>query len=365
VDKIEILIIGAGVVGLAIAERLSANHEVIVVEQEESFGRHTSSRNSEVIHSGIYYEPGSLKAKLCVLGNSMLYEFLKKEELPYWNCGKYVIATCAEEVPIIENIMANGMRNGVEGMKFVEGEEVRANSPQIKAIAGLWVPSTGILDVHLLMKRLVFRTEENGGMAAFSTKVCGINRVENGYVVTFEDGYQMEAEMVINAAGLFSDRVAAMVGIDIDEADYRLHYCKGEYYKTSKIKNLPHLIYPVPHPDGRSLGIHTRLHLDGTVGFGPNAYYVNDLDYQVDETHKNDFYASVSNFINIDFENLSPDDAGIRPKLQVEGGAVRDFIICEEKERNLPGFINLIGIESPGLTCCLAIAKKVENIIQS
>jgi L-2-hydroxyglutarate oxidase LhgO len=362
-DKTEILIIGAGVVGLAIAEKLSQNHEVVLVEQEHTFGQHTSSRNSEVIHSGIYYPPGFLKAKLCVRGNELLYQFLEKENIPHKKCQKYVIATCPEEVPKIEALKANGEKNNVPGLKLVDQKEMNSIEPQVKAIMGLLAPTTGIMDVHILMQTLLRKSEKNGAIVAFFTKVTGLKKIDQGYIVSFADGYELEAKIVINSAGLFCDQIAQMLGIDIDKAGYRLHYCKGEYYKTFKIKNINHLIYPVPRPDGRSLGIHIRLHLDGTIAFGPNAYYVDSLNYSMDETHKKDFYESIKKYIDIDYDALNPDDTGIRPKLQIPGGPVRDFVIKNEVALGLPNFINLIGIESPGLTSCLAIAEYVATLL--
>ncbi|RKX78720.1 MAG: NAD(P)/FAD-dependent oxidoreductase [Spirochaetes bacterium] len=365
-EKLDVLVIGAGVVGLAVAEKLSHRFEnVALVDKEEFFGRHTSSRNSEVIHSGTYYPKDSLKAKLCIEGRKRLYRFLEEEELPHLRCGKFIVATSEEELPLLEHLKERGERNGVEDLLLVDGEEIHRQEPEVRAKGGLFVPSTGILDVHSLMKRLLHRAEENGVMAAFSTEVCAIEKCEGGYKVFFKGGDEIFSTRVVNSAGLFSDRVAEMAGIDIETCGYKLHYNKGEYYKTTKIRGMKHLIYPVPPFGGSHLGIHTRLHLDGTVSFGPNSYYVDEIDYSIDETWKDDFYRSISKFLrDISPEDISPDDTGIRAKLQADGEPVKDFVIHNETDRGLENFVNLIGIESPGLTSCLAIADYVDTLLQ-
>ena len=363
-EEVEVLIIGAGIVGLAIAERLSQKYDcVIVAEKEPSFGRHTSSRNSEVMHSGIYYPQDTLKAKLCVKGLDMLYAFLKEHEIAHKNCGKLVVATKDEEIPILEELLENGTKNGVRGLKILSEEKVRELEPLFKTKSALWVPSTGIMDTHSVMKKLDFIAEENGAMISYNTEVVGIKKTDDGYIVTFYDGFKVKSPVVINAAGLWADKVSEMVGIPAEEHNYTIHFCKGEYYKTTKYKNIEHLVYPVPDPTGISLGIHIRINLNGELSFGPNAYYVDELGYGMDETYHRQFHESVSEYLDIEFDEMWQDDSGIRPKLQNKGEGFRDFVIENEKEKGFPNFINLIGIESPGLTSCLAISKYVENLI--
>jgi len=363
-EEVEVLIIGAGIVGLSIAERLSKKYDfMIVTEKEDSFGRHTSSRNSEVIHSGLYYPKDSLKATLCVRGNDMLYDFLENNEIAHKRCGKLVIAAKEEELPILKELFGKGTKNGVKGLEIISAEKAKEMEPLFNSVGALWVPSTGIMDTHSVMKKLEFMTEENGAMISYNTEVVGIEKVGDGYVVTFSDGFKVKSPIVINSAGLWADKVAEMVGLDPEEHDYKIHLCKGEYYKTTRYKNIKHLVYPVPDPTGISLGIHIRINLNGELSFGPNAYYVDELDYSIDETYHKQFHESVSEYLDIEYDEIWQDDAGIRPKLQKKDEKFRDFVIINENDKGYPNFINLIGIESPGLTSCLAIAEYVESII--
>jgi L-2-hydroxyglutarate oxidase LhgO len=363
-EKIKYLIIGAGIIGLSIAKKLSEyDKSVVLVDQENSFGRHTSSRNSEVIHSGIYYPKSSLKARLCVDGNKLLYRYLEREKIPYKKCGKYIITNTESEKKSIENLITNGKNNGVSGLRLVTGNDITKKMPYIKATYGIWVPSTGILDVHALMGNLKQKINDNEAVVAFNTKVTNINKKETGYEISFKDGYKILSDVVINSAGLFSDQIAKLVGIDIDSNFYKLSYCKGEYYRTNVIKSVPNLVYPLPHSNLNSLGIHTRLFLDGTLAFGPNAYYIDKLDYSIDEKYKKDFFESISKYIDINKDDIYPSDTGIRPRLKNGDKHDYDFIIKNEYEKGFPNFINLIGIESPGLTSCLSIADYVKDLI--
>lgn len=366
-EEFDVIIIGAGIVGLAIAERLSRKYEnVLLIEKEESFGRHTSSRNSEVIHSGIYYQKDSLKARLCVRGNKLLYNFLKKYEIPYRNCGKLVVATEKQELPILTKIYQKGIRNGVAGLKILSEQETKKLEPLFRAVGSLYVPSTGIMDTHRVMSQLEFLAAQNGALIAYNTEAVGIERINDEYLVQVKDeDIRIKVPILINAAGLWSDKVAEMAGLSIAKCNYKLHFCKGEYYKTTRHKDIAHLIYPVPDPSGLYLGIHTRINLNGELSFGPNAYYVDELDYRIDEKYHEDFYQAIKKYLDIEYDDIWPDDCGIRPKLQAPNEPERDFVISNEKEKGFPNLINLIGIESPGLTCCLAIAEYVEKIIDS
>ncbi len=363
-DKTKYLIIGAGIIGLSIAKTLSdGNKNVVIVEQEDSFGRHTSSRNSEVIHSGIYYPKFSLKSLLCVKGNALLYDYLKKEKVPFKKCGKFIIASSESEKEGINRLFENGTSNGVPGLQVITGDEIKKKMPYIKARYGIWVPSTGILDIHALMINLKQKIIENDAIIAFNTKVTNIVKKHTGYEITFHDGYKILSDVVVNAAGLFSDHIAKLVGMDIDNNYYKLSYCKGEYYRTNVIKSVPNLVYPLPPSNLDSLGIHTRLFLDGSLGFGPNAYYVDNLDYSINEKYKQLFFESISKYIDISEEDIYPSDTGIRPRLKDGKKHNYDFIIKNERENGFPNFINLIGIESPGLSCCLSIAEYVKEIV--
>ena len=363
-EKVNTLIIGAGIIGLSVARELSKEFEdVVLVEAEGTFGRHTSSRNSEVLHSGIYYPKGSLKAKLCVSGVQELYKFAKENNVPFENCGKLIVANNREELFILEELKSNGENNGVPDIQIINEFDCKKLEPQITAKYALKVPSTGIIDSHKLMQKLENEAENNGAFIVYDMKVISIDTLAEGYLVKFSNGEAFIAKTIINCAGLHSDKIAEMVGIDIKRENLQLHWCKGEYYKSSKIKDINHLIYPVPDPNGVFLGIHLTINLQGEVRFGPNAYYVNKLNYEMDETYKPEFLKAINNYIKIDDGSFHLDDCGIRAKLQKEGEQFRDFYIKEESEKGFPNFINCIGIESPGLTCCLTIADEVRKLI--
>lgn len=362
-EQVNVLIIGAGVIGLSIGKYLSEDHsDVVVVDKEDSFGRGTSSRNSEVIHSGIYYPHESLKAKLCVSGNQLLYDYASERGIAFRKTGKIVVAGDESEFPELERLYQHGTANGVEGLRILDRSGISERESQIIAQKGLWVPSTGIIDTHGLMQTLVNDLEDNDGFAVYGMEVKEIEHLNPGYRVTFTNDEVFQTNILINSAGLFSDQIAAMTGIEIEKEKLKLHWCKGEYYKASGINGINHLIYPLPDPRGISLGIHLALNLNGEIRFGPNAYYVDDLSYGMDERFLSDFLTAINRYLPLKKENIHPDDTGIRPKLQAAGEGVRDFYIREESDRGLPNLINLIGIESPGLTAALAIGKYVKDL---
>tara|TARA_Y100000296_G_scaffold85515_1_gene121686 strand:+ start:78 stop:1160 length:1083 start_codon:yes stop_codon:yes gene_type:complete len=357
VFEFDAVVIGAGIVGLAIAHELSKTYEnLLVVDKERSFGQHVSSRNSEIIHSGIYYPKETLKTKLCVEGNKLLYKFLEKYNIPHKKCGKLIVATNEREEQTLEQLYERGIENGISELSVVDANTYE---PHIKATKALYVPSTGIIDSHSTMAKLEQLSQENGAIILYNTKISEINKKNNIYELTTKDSdVIIQTNIVINSAGLWSDQVAKLAGID----DYKLHWCKGEYYKTSKHKKMNHLVYPTPDPEGKYLGIHTVLDLDGNLSFGPNAYYVDEIDYKMKEDNKVQFYKAINRYLDINWCDLRPATTGIRPKLQAKGDLFKDFVIKNEPEHK--NFINLIGIESPGLTCCLSIAKYVKEIIK-
>jgi L-2-hydroxyglutarate oxidase LhgO len=367
--EIDVAIIGAGVIGLATAGEIAQRKkEVFVFEKNHSFGLETSSRNSEVIHAGIYYPEDSLKTRLCVEGKSLLYELCDRHDIAYKKLGKVIVAASENETAQLEKLYEQGRKNGVEDLMLLSQTELKKLEPNIEARAGLLSPSSGILDSHTLLKFLYSQAREKGAEFAFDTEVVGIEKRGAKYRIEIRDREGISAfisRTVINAAGLNSDRIAQLAGIDIANAGYRLHYCKGEYFSlSSKYKNVvKRLIYPTPEPDG--YGIHVTVGLDGRVRLGPNARYVEEVDYRVDETQKEAFYNSIQRFLpNIKFEDLEPEFAGIRPKLQRSGEAFQDFVIAHEEKTGFPGLINLIGIESPGLTASLAIARYVGKMVK-
>lgn len=366
----DITIIGAGVIGLAIASKVShQDRKVCVVERNKTFGMETSSRNSEVIHAGIYYPERSLKATMCIEGKEMLYELCQMHGIPYKRLGKLIIATDHEETTKLELLFKNGERNGLKDLKMLSRREIKKLEPHIEAEAAILSPSTGIIDSHALMKYYAKNVEEYGAIIAYNAEVIGIEKAMGGYDVVIKEpagSFSFRTKVLVNSAGLYSDKIAAFTGIDIIKADYKLDFCKGEYFWVGNRKNtlVKSLIYPLPSDKSGGLGIHVTLDMQGRVRLGPNARYIDRIDYTVDYSQKRVFYESVVGFLPfIEYDDIEPDMSGIRPKLYAPDGGFRDFIIKHEIDKGLPGFINLIGIESPGLTACPAIAKYVARMV--
>lgn len=374
-DHTDFLIIGAGVVGLAVAAELSQrfpHKPVVVLEKNEKFGRETSSRNSEVIHAGIYYPENSLKARLCVAGNRMMYDFCRKWHIPHHCTGKLIVANSEAEAATLGTILAQGEKNQVIDLQLLDNQALSAMEPGICARTAVLSPSTGTVDSHGLMKCLEQQAADRHAVMAYRHEVTGITHTGDGYRVSYRspDGSQqaVTARWLFNCAGLYADRIAELMGIDIDRAGYRLHLCKGEYFSipAAKAKKISHLIYPPPFKDLLGLGIHLTRFPDKSVKLGPNAFYVDRLDYSVNKDHASDFFESLKAYLPfLEMTDLSPDMAGIRPKLQKPGEPVQDFVVCHEKDRGLKKAVNLIGIESPGLTSCLSLAKLVADMVSN
>ena len=367
--EINVAIIGAGVVGLAIAAELAGQQgNVCVFEKNKGFGLETSSRNSQVIHAGIYYSPDSLKAELCVEGKELLYDVCERYGIGCRKTGKIIVAVEDSEVGELERIREQGRQSGVDDLRLLSRDEIKRLEPDIEGVAGLLSPSSGIIDCYSLMSFLYKQAVEGGVKFAFNAEVVGLGKSVNRYTVKVREGDEVSecaARVVVNAAGLYSDRVAGLAGIDIDMAGYRLHYCKGEYFSLNPGGKyaVGKLIYPVPGQ--ASLGMHITPDLEGTIRLGPSEQYVDDIDYGVDASQQDTFYRSVKRFLPvIDIEDLSPDFAGVRAKLQAPGEGFRDFVISHEDGAGFPGLINLIGIESPGLTACPAIARRVAGMVR-
>jgi L-2-hydroxyglutarate oxidase LhgO len=368
-EKTAVAVIGAGVVGLAAAERLSRRFpELVVVERHESFGRETSSRNSEVIHAGLYYASELLKTRLCVRGNPLLYELCAAQGIPHRRTGKVVCAADSGELAILERIREQARANGVAGVRMLGAQEVSRLEPQVRAAGGLFSASSGIVDSHALMAYLEQTARARGAVMAYGCTVEALRPRSGGWLLTIRDAdgepLELAAEVVVNSAGLGSDRIAALAGVDLDAAGYRLHPCKGEYFSlSSRFRGaFHHLVYPVPSPI--NLGAHVVLSLDERVRIGPNAFFVQELEYGVDPGHTEEFHREALRLLpGLGLEDLSPDMAGIRPKLYGPGEPFRDFVIREERDRGLPGLVELVGIESPGLTSCLAIGELVDGLV--
>lgn len=371
-NDINISIIGAGVIGLAIAARLSTKYNnIYVIEKNSKFGQETSSRNSEVIHSGIYYSKNSLKAKLCVNGNKLLYELCDLENIRYNKCGKLIVATNNSEIIELEKLQQKGINNGVNDLQVLDAKEIIDLEPNINGIKALYSPSTGIIDSHGLMKHLENKSSCNDVNFVYKSKVINIEKNENGYKITIIDSngdtFSFASKFIINCAGLESDTISNIAGIK--ENNNKIHFCKGEYFsiKAPKNKLISRLIYPVPNANLTGLGIHATIDLAKSLKLGPNVIYLDkrEYNYKVDQSNITKFYQSAKIFLPfLEIGDLQPEMAGIRPKLQGPKDSLRDFYIKEESSKGFPNFINLIGIESPGLTSSLAIADYVEKIFE-
>jgi L-2-hydroxyglutarate oxidase LhgO len=366
-ETANIVIIGAGVVGLAVAATLSERNEAVYVfEKNKKFGQETSSHNSGVIHSGIHYPKNSLKAKLCVKGNPMLYEICEKYKIPYKRLGKLTVAVEEEEFEELEKLMKMGEDNGVKDLEFLNREEVKEFEPNVEVEKALHSPSTGIIEPDELMNLFYAQIRNNRAIVATETEVTSIGKTDSGYELSgmsVGEKFTVTAKTVINCAGLYSDRIAAMIGLEIDKLGYRLHLCKGDYFRIAGKPPVKMLVYPVPK--GPGLGIHLTPDLGGSVRLGPNAYYVSNIEYSV-ESNEKEFREDVRRFLpSIREYDIQIDSAGIRPKLQGPQDSFRDFIIKHEADKDLFGFINLVGIESPGLTAAPAIGAFVSEIYEN
>ncbi|MBE0557906.1 MAG: NAD(P)/FAD-dependent oxidoreductase [Proteobacteria bacterium] len=366
----EIIIVGGGVVGLAVAERLSKTHpRLVLLEKNQKYGMETSSRNSEVIHAGIYYPPGSLRAKLCVEGRDMLYALCQKHGIQHRQITKLITAVTEDELPRLQALYENGQTNGVE-LVVLKKADALSMEPNIASVGAVYSPLTGIISVHALMDYFYHTTRANGGIVQHRAEVVGIERRAGEYTLTIREEGQdstITSEIVINAAGLNADTVAGLTGIDIDAAGYRLHHAKGSYFAVvpSKASVVSRLVYPVPRNEG--LGVHALIDWGGRLKFGPDIEYLKagePFDYTVSDAKRKAFGEAIRRVVpSLTDEDIVPDMSGIRPKLQPRGGAVRDFVIAHESARGLQGLVNLVGIDSPGLTASPAIARAVEQLL--
>ncbi len=369
-DKVDIVVIGAGVVGLAIGAAIAdKRREMYILEKEEVYGQGTSSRNSEVIHAGIYYPAGTLKAELCVKANPMIYDICEQHKVPYKKCGKLIVGNGEIEVAQLDRIIKHAKSIGARDLEMIDADQIKKLEPNVRADHAILSPSTGIVDAHGLMDHFHREARRKAGSdpLVLDTEVVGIGQTGDGYIIKMNSGgepFEIESRVVINSAGLYCDRIAEMAGVDIDKEGYRLHWSKGEYFSLTGKPPALMLIYPPPPQDAASLGIHSVPDLTGRLRFGPNAFYVDEINYAV-ESEKEPFWRDIIEYFpSVRMENLHPDMTGIRSKLQGPGDPVRDFVIRHEEDKGLPGFINLIGIESPGLTASPAIAEMVEKMVK-
>ena len=361
-----VTVIGAGVVGLAVAEALSGDtRQVLLLEKNERYGMETSSRNSEVIHAAIHYPGLPLKATLCREGNRLLYEYCENRKIPFKKTGKFIVSQNPAETEELWKIKRQAEENGVFNLTLLSRPRWKTLEPDLQAEEVIFSPDSGIVDTHGLMRSLCLQAESQGVTTAFRSEVTAICPEDRGFELEVNNGeYRMHTRLLVNSAGLQADRIAAMAGLDIDGLGYRLKYGKGDYFFASPPPPIRHLIYPVPEKGNESLGIHATLDLGGRVRFGPDIEYVDEIDYRVDERKAASFFAAARRYLpKLSLDALHPDMSGIRPKLQGPGEPPRDFVIQEESSSGLRGLVNLIGIESPGLTSAISIARYVRDLV--
>ncbi|MBB1490226.1 MULTISPECIES: NAD(P)/FAD-dependent oxidoreductase [unclassified Paracoccus (in: a-proteobacteria)] len=360
-DRVGCIVVGAGVVGLAIARALALRGvEVVIAEKAEAIGTETSSRNSEVIHAGIYYAPGSLKARLCAQGRGILYDYAAAKNVPHRRCGKLIVATSPEQLAVLEGIAGHAASNGVE-LTLISGAAAMALEPALSCHGALLSPETGIVDSHALMAALLADTEAAGAHLALGTCVTGIEAGQRGFIVETEaagERFTLAADAVVNAAGLWASQVAqAVQGLDPAHVPVT-RYARGSYYAVPGRPAFSRLIYPVPEPGG--LGVHLTLDLGGAMRFGPDVEWIDGIDYRVNPGRQAHFESEIRRYWpGLPEGALAPTYCGIRPKISGPGEPAADFRIDGPEAHGIVGLVNLFGIESPGLTSSLAIAEEV------
>jgi L-2-hydroxyglutarate oxidase LhgO len=365
-ERVDTVVIGAGVVGLAIGRALAqAGRDVIVLERNAHIGEGISARNSEVIHGGLYYPQSSLKARLCVRGRALLYDYCRDKGIAHLRCGKLIVAIGPSQIPRLEELRLQALANGVDDIELLTAAEVHRREPLIESVAGLRSPSTGIVDSHALMLAMQGDIEAAGGtiavMSAFKRGHVGPSgirlRIESGGEDT-----ELEAEIVVNSTALAASDVArALDGLDRAHVpDTR--FAKGNYFILQGKNPFSELIYPLPEPGG--LGIHLTLDLGGRARFGPDVEWIDEIDYDVDPQRADAFYAAIHSYWpGLPPASLVPGYAGIRPKLSAPNEPAADFLISGPADHGVPGLVNLFGIESPGLTASLAIGEEVARTL--
>ena len=359
-DQIDSVVIGAGVIGLAVSRALALRgREVLVLEAEDAIGTGTSSRNSEVIHAGIYYAAGSLKAQLCVEGKALLYAYCAERGIAHRRCGKLLVATSEDQLPQLQAIIDKAAANGVNDLVLLTQAEAQAMEPHLTCVAAVHSPSTGIVDSHALMLSLQGDLENAGGMVAVNTPVTSAITTVDGIELTMADGTQIMAKRVVNAAGLYAQALAHRIEGLAPEHVPPAFFAKGNYFTLSGRSPFTRLIYPVPQAAG--LGVHLTIDMGGQAKFGPDVEWVNSPDeLTVDPARGDAFYAEVRKYWpELPDGALQAGYAGIRPKIQSPSEPARDFLIQGPQDHGVPGLVNLFGIESPGLTSSLALGKSV------
>jgi L-2-hydroxyglutarate oxidase LhgO len=359
---VDCIVIGAGVVGLATARALAcAGREVFILESERQFGMHTSSRNSEVIHAGIHYEPSSLKARLCRVGRDLLYRYCAERGIPHRRCGKFTVATSPGQLATLEKIELNARANDVFDLRWLDQAEARRAEPALNCIRALSSPSTGIVDSHVLMQSLLAEAEGCGANIAYDAKVTHLRPTPLGIEIAInsESAPVARARLAVNCAGLQADRVAACIEDFPPQHIPKVRFAKGSYFALSGASPFSRLVYPAPQAGGH-LGIHMTIDLSGAARFGPDTEWVNSIDYGVDPERATLFAEVIRQYWpGLDPARLYPAYAGIRPKISGAGEPSRDFSVSGPREHGVAGVVNLFGIESPGLTASLALGEYI------
>jgi L-2-hydroxyglutarate oxidase LhgO len=361
VERLDAVVVGAGIVGLAVARELAlAGREVVILEAEDAIGTHTSSRNSEVIHAGIYYPKGSLKARACVSGKELLYAYCASHGVPHRRCGKLIVATDQAQLDELGSIRARAHANGVPDVDWIAKERVSEWEPELFCVGALHSPSTGIIDSHALMLAYLGDAQSAGAMLGLRSPFLKAVRRPQGFAVHVAGSDPVECAVLVNSAGLRAPSVAkAIEGYPVEHAPREL-YAKGNYYSLNRRSPFSRLVYPVPEPGG--LGVHVTLDMGGQARFGPDVEWVERIDYDVDPRRAERFYAAIRRYWpGLPDGSLSPGYAGIRPKTAGPAEPAPDFEIQGPARHGVPGLVHLFGIESPGLTASLALARIVRE----
>lgn len=364
-EQVDCAVIGAGVVGLAIARRMAmAGREVVILEAEEAFGTHTSARNSEVIHAGIYYDVGSVKAKLCVPGKRALYRYCAEHDVKHRNIGKVVVACEDAQVPAMHKYMKQAEANGVDDLRLLSADELAEMEPNVRAAAGFFSPSTGVIDSHGLMLAYLGDAEEHGAALALASPVVSGAVTGDGIVLNISgaEAMSIQCRTVINSSGLKAPGVAASIAGTPAQTIPPTYYAIGHYYTLTGKSPFNHLVYPVTRSDW--LGVHVTIDLGGQVKFGPDFNWIDRIDYRFDEGREQSFYEAIRRYYpGLPDGALQPGYTGIRPRITGPGEPAQDFVFSGPRDHGIPGLLNLFGIESPGLTSSLAIADHVANLL--